>query len=156
MPSFSVTITSTPTPAISVQLSGNVTYEQFKNSLGQFVYNVRKAYLFSENQRQIQGVFNYNNYDANGNQFFTNVVSALDPYQNQPSLFLDLKDRSIAIDGQDAVKFNMQPNTQLSLKLYVDRITNQDTLNSLHADNFQGLASDLNDVTFFEDYKDYV
>lgn len=156
MPSFFVTITTTPTPAISVTLSGNVTYQEFKNSLGQFVYKAQKAYLFSTNQRQIQGVFNYSNYDANGNQFFTNVISAIDPYQDQPSIFLNLKDRKITIDGQDSVKFNMQPNTQLSVKLYVERITNQDALNSLHADNFQGLAQGLSDVSFFDDYKDYL
>lgn len=156
MPSFAVIVTTTLTPPIQVQLSGNVTYQQFKNSLGQFVYKVEKVYLFSENLRQIQGLFNYNSYDSNGNQVFTNVVSAIDPYQDQPAIILNIKDRGIVIDGQDAVQFNLQPNTQLTFKLYVDRRSNQDYLDELHANNFVDLNRELADPEFFDDYLDYI
>lgn len=156
MPSFAVIVTTTLTPPIQVQLSGNVTYQQFKNSLGQFVYKVEKVYLFSENLRQIQGLFNYNNYDSNGNQVFTNVVSAIDPYQNQPSIILNLKDRGIVIDGQDAVQFNLQPNTQLTFKLFVDRRSNQDILDETSVNNFTELNRELSDPEFFDDYLDYI
>lgn len=154
MPTFSVTVTTTVLPAVSVQLSGNITYEQFRNSLGQFVYNVIKAYLYSSNEKQIQGVFKYMSYDSNGSQLFTNVVSAVDPYQTANSIYLDLRNRSIIINGQDAVNYNMQPNSQLSLKLYVDRVANQDGLDELHSNNFNQLGNSLNDSDFFDDYKD--
>jgi hypothetical protein len=155
MPSFAVTVTTTLLPAVSVQLSGTVTYQQFRNSLGQYIYKVNKAYFYSLNQNQIQGVINYNIYDANGERKITNIVSAIDPYQTSPSIFLNLKDRGITLNGQDDVQLNLLPNTQLSVKLYVDRITNQDSLNETSLDNFESEQAG-DGIDFFKEYNDFV
>jgi hypothetical protein len=154
MPVFSVTITSNTTPAISVGMTGTTTYAQFKNSLGQFVYDVDNLYTFSSNQVQISNVYNYNKYDTNGNQDVQSVVPVIDPYQQQPSLFLKTKGKSLVIDGRDYLRFSMQPNTSLQIKFYANKIANQDGLTG--ASNFEELEYQSDIFDFFEEYNEQI
>lgn len=154
MPVFSVTITSNTTPAISVGMTGTTTYAQFKNSLGQFVYDVDNLYTFSSNQAQISNVYNYSKYDTNGNQDVQSVVPVIDPYQDQPSLFIKTKGKSLVIDGRDYLRFDMQPNTSLSMKFYAEKIAVEDGLAS--ADNFKELEYISDNFDFFNDYNEVI
>lgn len=154
MPSFSVTITSNTTPAISVTLSGGVTYAQFKNSLGNYVYNVEQTYLYSTIQRQIQSAFNYSKYDSNGNQNIQSILSVISPYQFQNSIYIDTSDKNLIIDGRDYVRFNMLPNSNLQAKLYCDRESVGDTLDLVGANNFKDLEKASGDLNFFDQYVD--
>jgi hypothetical protein len=154
MPVFSVTITSNTTPAISVTMTGTTTYAQFKNSLGQFVYDVDNLYTFSSNQAQISNVYNYSKYDTNGNQDVQSVVPTIDPFQRQSSLFINTKGKSLVIDGRDYLRFNMQPNTSLSMKFYAEKIANQDEL--IGASNFDELEYQSDNFDFFNEYNEQI
>ena len=156
MASFGVTITTNITPAISVTMSGNTTYAQFKQSLGQYVYDVLTAYLYSNNLPQIQNVFLYNKYDSDGNQNFRNIISAISPYQYANSIYLDTKNQDVIIDGRDTIDFNMLPNTTLQFKLYVDRISNGDEFDEEGINGFIELSDLIVDYDFFDDYKDMI
>ena len=151
---FSVNIQSNTTPAISVTMSGNTTYTQFKQSLGQYVYKVQRTYLYSSNLSQIQNVFQYMKYDSNGNQNFQSIISAISPYQNQSSIYLELQDKNLIIDGRDSVKFKMLPNTALQVKFYVYRISSGDGLDEMGVNAFIELSDLIVDYDFFDDYKD--
>jgi hypothetical protein len=154
MPSFAVTVTNNATPAIVLTMTGNTTYTQFKNSLGNFNYEIEKFYLFSTNLNQISGGFKFMKYDSDGNQNFQTVLSVIDPYQNQNSIFVETKERSLVIDGRDSANFNMQPNTTLAFKIYANRVTNQDELSG--EDNFTMFEDVSGQADFFDDYKDYL
>jgi hypothetical protein len=154
MATFSVNIQTNTTPAISVGMSGNTSYTQFKQSLGQYVYKVERIYLYSSNISQIQNVFLYMKYDSNGNQNFQNIISAISPYQDQSSIYLDLDDKNLIIDGRDAVTFKMLPNTSLQIKLYVYRISIGDTLDDMGINQFTEISDLIVDYDFFDDYKD--
>jgi hypothetical protein len=156
MPSFTVTINTNVPPAVSVTMTGNVTYGQFKNSLGQFVYEVNKLYIFSPNQSQISQIYNYSKYDSDGNQNLQSVIPAVDPFQNQSSLFIELGERNIVIDGRDYVDTVLLPNSSLQMKLYVDKISSSDKLNKDSLSNFDKLENAEGDYGFFENYKNYV
>ena len=156
MPSFAVTVTTNTTPAIIITMSGNTTYGQFKNSLGQFVYDINEVYLFSVNQSQISNVFKYSKYDSSGNQNLLSVIPVIDPFQYQPSLYVDTSEKDIVIDGRDFVRFSMLPNTSLAMKLFAERITNQDELNLFDLNNFKSLEEASGNFYFFEQYKDLV
>lgn len=156
MPSFTVTINTNVPPAVSVNMSGTVTYGQFKNSLGQFVYEVNELYLFTPTQGQISQLYKYSKYDTNGNQNLQSVVPAISPYQFETSLFLNLKDRNIVIDGRDYVDTILLPNSSLQMKLYVDKKSSSDILNGINPSNFDKLESAEGDYGFFENYKNYV
>jgi hypothetical protein len=137
-------------------MTGNVTYGQFKNSLGQFVYEVNKLYIFSPNQSQISQIYNYSKYDSDGNQNLQSVIPAVDPFQNQSSLFIELGERNIVIDGRDYVDTVLLPNSSLQMKLYVDKISSSDKLNKDSLSNFDKLENAEGDYGFFENYKNYV
>jgi hypothetical protein len=154
MATFAVTVTSNTTPAISASMTGTTTYAQFKNSLGQFVYDVNNLYTFSSNQTQISNVYNYSKYDTNGDQDIQSVVPTIDPYQTVSSLFINTKGKSLVIDGRDYLRFNMQPNTSLSMKFYAERISNQEGLSGKN--NFKELEYQSDNFDFFEEYNDQI
>lgn len=156
MPSFTVTINTNVPPAVSVTMTGNITYGQFKNSLGQFVYKVNKLYIFSPNQSQISQIYNYSKYDSDGNQNLQSVIPAVDPFQNQSSLFIELGERNIVIDGRDYVDTVLLPNSTLQMKFYVDKISSSDKLDKDSLSNFDKLENAEGDYGFFENYKNYV
>lgn len=156
MASFSVTITSNIAPAISITLSGNTTYSQLKNSLGNFVYNVNQIYAYSTNIRQISNLFRYSKYDSSGNQTLQSVITAISPYQYQPSIYVDTSNKNLIIDGRDYVRFSMLPNCSLTFKLYADRVSNQDSLNETDINNFKQLEIQGVGINFFKEYIDYV
>jgi hypothetical protein len=154
MASFGVTITSNTTPAIGITISGNTTYTQLKNSLGQFVYNVFTVYLFSSLLNQIKGLFNYSKYDSSGNQNLQSILSVISPYQYQSSIYVDTSEKNLIIDGRDYVRFNMLPNSNLQVKLYCDRVANTDYLDAKGINNFVAVESNMNDTDYFDQYVD--
>ena len=156
MPSFSVTITQNQTPAVSITMSGNTTYQQFKNSLGNFVYYVQRLFLYSNILQQIQGKFLYSRYDVNGRQDVQTIPSAIDPYQSQNSIYLELENKEILLNGQEYVRFQLLPSSTISVKLFVNRVINQTPMNKVTENNFEQFEEDEGDIGFFKNYNDYV
>jgi len=156
LPSFNVTINTNVTPAVQINVQGGTTYGQFKNSLGDFDYKVDTTYLVTDNLQQIQGNFRYLKYDVNGNQNLQTILSTIDPYQTFNSLFIDTSDKSLVLDGRDYVRFNLLPNTNLQIKLYADRVSNQDQMNLISPNNFKVLENAQLIPNFFEQYRDFL
>ncbi len=154
MATFSVNIQTNTTPAITVTMSGNTTYSQFKQSLGSIAYYINRLYLYSSNLNQIQGVFSYSKYDSDGNQRIESIISAISPFQNQSSIILELQDKNLVIDGRDYVKFNMLPNTSLTMKVYCDKISVAQQYDEEGNNEFIRLGDLMQDYDFFDDYKD--
>lgn len=141
-------------PAIAITLTGNTTYKQFKNSLGDFIYKINFIYLNSLNLNQINRGFKYMKYDSDGNQVFQTIISAIDPYQDQNAIYLDTKEKDLIVNGRNSASFNMLPNTILIFKLYIEKVTNQDEL--VGEDNFEFFQDVATDPNFFEEYQDYI
>ena len=166
MATFNVTIVNNTTPAVANTISGTTTYSQFKNSLGNFVYYISRIYVYSPTLQQIQGNFRYTKYDVNGRQNTQTVISAIDPYQTISSLYIGTEDKTLVLNGQDFVRFNLLPNTSLSIKIYTTQleVANVDALTSsqktsisggsLLRDNFKALENAQGIQNFFEQYKD--
>ena len=156
MSSFSVTITPNQPPAVSITMSGNTTYQQFKNSLGNFVYYVQRLFLFSNLLEQIQGKFLYSSYDVSGRQNVETIPSAIDPYQSQSSIYLQLGEREIVLNGQDFVRFQLLANATISLRIFVSRVVNQTPLNKNSETNFEQFEESEGDKGFFKNYNDFI
>ena len=131
---FNVQIINHALPAISVSVAdggngvGGVTYAELKQSLGNQVYDVGCLYLYSDNEKQLTGVINYNIFDVNGNANITNVVTAVDPYQNVNSLLVKISDKvnsPIIFNGNSSVSTIVLANTFFQVKFLADRITNK-------------------------------
>jgi len=155
--SLPVNVATNVTPAVIVVPSGNdTTYQQFKQSLGNYIYNVSEFYVTSDNPSQIRGSFLYSNYDSNGNQNLQNIQNNLDPYQSQDALYVDTKDKSFIFDGRDFVRFNLLPNTTVQISLYTSRVSNQFQLNASGESNFEELSNKGTRFDFLDKYKDVV
>lgn len=130
MATFSPTITnvsSSPALVVTVADPGvpGVTYNQLKNSLGQYVYLLQGFYLQATTLPQLIGAIKYLRYDADGNQVVTNITTTVDPYQDQNSIIVDLAnfETDVIFNGNSSVQATILGNEQLTLKLYTRRIT---------------------------------
>lgn len=143
---YSATITS----PVSITLANGVTYQQFLNSLGAYVYWFDVVYLWTTNPSQINEVVLYNYTDVNGNAKSLSVTPTKDPYQFSPALYINVKNFDIVVDGNSTFSFNLLPNTTLKFKLYGDGMS----VNQLHGDkrsNFDELAKTIGMPDFFAD-----
>jgi hypothetical protein len=143
---YSITVTS----PLSITLANGVTYQQFLNSLGAYVYWFEVIYLWTTNSGQISQPILYNYTDANGDSKTLTIVPTTDPYQYSPALYINIKDFDVVIDSNSTVQFNILPNTTLKFKLYGDGMS----VNALHLDqksNFNELAKTIGEPDFFAD-----
>lgn len=152
MPSFSPTIVNNTIPAVIASFT-NVTYDEIKRSLGDYVYFVNKVYLNANNLNQIKGVVRYQHYDVNGNQKIESLTPTVDPYQFQNSLFYETKDFDVILDGQSNFKFKLLPLSTLEIEFYTNRLAKKDALDALYPDNFKTLESAMGTFGFFEDWQ---
>jgi hypothetical protein len=116
-------------PALVVTIADpgvpGVTYQQVKNSLGQYVYMLQGFYLQALSIKQLVGAIKYLRYDADGNQLVTNITTTVDPYQDQKAIVVDLAnfESDIIFNGNSTVQTDIYPFEQLQIKLYMRRIT---------------------------------
>jgi hypothetical protein len=54
MPTLSPTIITSTTPAVTI-VGGNISYDEIRRSLGDYVYYVERVYMFSNNIKQRSG-----------------------------------------------------------------------------------------------------
>jgi hypothetical protein len=118
---------SSPPLVVTVADPGvpGVTYDQVKNSLGQYVYLLQGFYVQSTTLNQLIGAIKYLRYDADGNQLVTNITTTVDPYQDQNAIIVDLVnfENDVIFNGNSSIQFTVLPFEQMQLKLYMRRIT---------------------------------
>ena len=150
---FSPTITIT-TPPVTVSMTG-ITYAEFIQSLGTFQYRVLQFYAYSDDINQLLQPINYNEYQATGNRRIVFVNPEIDPFQSQKSLYKDVKDAGIVLNGQSNVSVNLLANVLIKLQLFCDRVRITDMMDSKVPDNFKSLIEgEVVQDAFFGDYKD--
>jgi len=153
---FAVNVINNTQPAVSVQVADAgefpLTYNQIKNSLGNQVYNIQGLYLYSNNLTQLLGVIQYQKYDSSGEQAVRSIALAVDPYQASNALNVDLrKDNAFYIlNGNSSVSFTLLANTNLTFKMYTQRIKN--TLGGIFS-NFK-MMEEIFKPHFYDDYLD--
>jgi hypothetical protein len=158
MPSFSSTVnTNVAPPAVSATAS-NVTYGEIRQSLGDYVYCVKKLYLFSNNLRQLAGLVKYQHYNVNGNIVVESLTPTIDPYQTQASLFYDTADKSVILDGQSSLNTNLLPNTFIKIEFFTTRVAKRDYLDAIlpSANNFTQLETAMGKFSFFQDWESQI
>ncbi len=148
---FPVIITNTPPPSVTITLA-NYTYQQFKNSLGTFVYMIDKMYLYSANEAQVSQVMLFMMYDSNGNQSFVNLTPLNSPWSHNNSIVLDTKKYNMVVDGRDALSFTILPNTTLIMQLFTRRITAPEYLDKYSKNNYQKIETAFGAQGLFENY----
>ena len=149
---FPVQIINNTVPALSVVTSDggtSVTYKQFKESLGAQSYSLEQLYLYSENINQLLGVIQYQRFDSDGNQLYTNIATTIDPYSgNSVAINIDLSkyDEKFVLNGNSSFNSTILPTTNVRINFTANRITNEFGRN---LDNFQQIEIDANKPDFF-------
>lgn len=113
---ISPTITYSLTPVIIIQCVG-ITYNQFLNSLGTFIYGIEEIYISSNSLLQVSQIMNFNTFDANGNQVFKAIPFPIDSYQFQASRLIETNKDFIYLNQNSSLIFNVLANAQVYLKL---------------------------------------
>jgi len=127
---FSPTIITNTTPPLEIKINdpglSGVTYPQFQNSLGQYVYLIKGFYVYCTNINQLIGAINYNRFDADGNQDISNIITTIDPYQDATAIVIDLQNfaTDVILNGNSSLSFDLLPNTTLVIKTYNHRLEN--------------------------------
>lgn len=158
MPSFSSTInTNVAPPAVSATAS-NVTYSEIRRSLGDYVYCVKRLYLYSNNLKQLNGLVKYQHYNVNGNIVVESLTPTIDPYQTQISLFYDTADKGVILDGQSSLNFTLLPNSFIKVEFFATRVAKRDYLDAIlpDANNFKQLETAMGQFSFFEDWESQI
>jgi len=153
---FSVNIINHTNPQTSVitadassGIATAVTYNQIKQSFGQYVYNTDSIYVYSDNLNQLSSVVNFSRFDATGNQNITNIPLVVDPYQFFSSLNVDLNnnDTSFILNGNSSFSFDILPLAKIVLQIRTRRITNSFGNN---LNNFKSIENIFRDKNFFK------
>jgi hypothetical protein len=110
------TITYNVNPVIIIQCVG-ITYNQFLNTLGTFIYGIEEIYISSNSLLQVSQIMNFNTFDANGNQMFKIIPFPIDSYQFQASKLIETNKDIIYLNQNSSLIFNVLANTQVYLKL---------------------------------------
>jgi hypothetical protein len=154
---FTPTIINNTLPAVSVTVADSgvpaVTYNQVRNSLGSYVYNVEGLYLYSTNINQINGVIQYQRFDATGNQNYNSIVTIVDPYQLESALNVDLTNAEtmFILNGNSSFAATILPNTYVQVKFLTKRITNSFGKNLIA---FKEMEKIFRKPNFFNNYGD--
>lgn len=117
MPSYTVTITSLSTPAVSASSSG-ISYNELINSLGYYNFLVQEFFLQSLNISQLQQTFMFETYDSNGTQYIRPMANYVDPYQKQASLYVGAKQESVLINSRTSINFPLLSLESLSMQVF--------------------------------------
>lgn len=158
MPSFSSTITTNVAPPAVTATTTNVSYAEIRRSLGDYVYCVKRLYLFTDNLKQLNGIVKYQHYNANGNIVIDALTPAIDPYQTQKSLFYPCADKGVVLDGQSSLNFTLLPNTFIKVEFFATRVAKRDYLDAIlpNANNFKQLETAMGQFSFFEDWQSQI
>lgn len=154
---INVQVINNTLPQLSVTIPNGganpVTYAQVVASMGSYVYKAEGLYLYSDNANQLVSIIKYNRFDVNGMEKVTNIVTTIDPYQMEASLFKDLTPMgtSFILNGNSSFAFTVAAQTFMQLKLYCTRITNSFDGN---LDNFKEMEVVANKPYFFDNYGD--
>lgn len=150
MASYSPTITINSTPAIQVTMVGAITYQEFQNIVGTYVFGIDEIFLEALSTRQINQPITYNIYNPNGNSFQQPLTPKVDPYQYRASLRLPTKGEKFILNGFSSLGFIILTGETLSLFLYSQQVSVQDFLKTASSvNNFNNVPDKLGNLKIY-------
>lgn len=153
MATYAPTIINSSIPGLPVTMTGDLTYDEFLNSLGQFNYRIKKYYLscIVSVAQLLQSIF-YNINDSSGAAAGENIAPNVDPYQSFNSIYMDMGDREIILDSNSSLSFNLLPGEQITMQMYCEQVSVEDPMTSQN--NFNKADDPLNLLELYQQYKD--
>jgi hypothetical protein len=150
---FPVIITSTPPASVTITMA-NYTYAEFLKSLGSFVYQVKKMYLYSTDANQVNQVMLFTKYDSNGDQTYINLTPQINPYQKSNAYLLGTEKDGIVLDSLSRLNFTVLANKSLVLEIFAERKSITEYLNPIAETNYFQVETAFGKKDLFENYTD--
>ena len=137
-------------------MPGTLTYNEFLQSLGQYVYQIRKYYISSVNNsiKQLLEPVYYEISDANGSQQAQVMVHHVDPYQASSSFIADCDGRGFFLDGNSSFSLNLLAGQQITLSLFTNETAIIDDIDKYGKSNFEKYQDTLKQLDLYKDYTD--
>lgn len=127
MPSFTPTIT-TGSAAISISSQTDETYRSIVNSLGVYNYFIEKIYIYANTIEQVQQVLEFYKKDSNGEINIEVNPIAVDTKQFQFAVSINVKNRSIILDGRTTLFMNLMSAQGVTMYLTGREVSPMDDL----------------------------
>lgn len=149
MATISPTIIVSSTPGIEVTMLGAITYQEFINILGVYVFKVYKMILEAFTTRQINEPITYRIYNPNGNGAQQPLKPKVNPYQKQATYELPTASREIILNGFSSLAFLIHAGETVTLELCSDQRSVLDELNKVSKTNFQRVDDKMDLLKLF-------
>jgi hypothetical protein len=151
MPTYNPTITNPATSFLQVTMLDTVTYQQFLQSLGSISFDITDIYLSTTTMEQIQQVYDFEKFDANGDKKKKSYVFAPDPYQRMTAFIQPIQPSDEMIfDSRSFLKFPVLANEYLIMKFYYNDFSLTDLLDEKNGGNMKKVFD------FFDSYQDVI
>ncbi|HEX4850815.1 MAG TPA: hypothetical protein VFV08_08420 [Puia sp.] len=150
MGSIVPTVTISSTPAIQVTMVGAITFNEFINTLGIYVYLVKLIFMQALTTQQINQNLTYHIINPNGMGKQKSITPSVDPYQKQATYSLDLTGEKIILNGFSTIGFTILAGETVMLILCSDQKNLQDALNAISADNFKMVQGAVGNTQLFK------
>ncbi len=151
MPTYNPTITNPTTSFLDVTTLDAVTYQQLLQSLGSICFDITDVYLSSTTMAQIQQLYNFEKFDANGDKKKKSYVFAPDPYQRMTAFIQPINPSDeLIFDGRSFLKFSVLGNEMLIMKFYYNDVSPTDLLDEKNGGNIKKVFD------FFDSYQDVI
>lgn len=149
MATISPTIIINTTPGIEVTMLGAITYQEFINILGTYVFKVYKMVLEALQIAQINQPITYQIYNPNGNGFQQSLKPKVDPYQLQATFEMATARREIILNGFSSLALLIRAGETVTMELCSDQRSVLDELNKVSKTNFQRVPDKLDLLKLF-------
>lgn len=149
---FPVIITNTPPASITVTMAGGMTYTEFKNSLGSYVYLVNEIYLYSTDGNQVNQIMLFDKYNANGDRIYVNLTPIISPFQRSNAFWLNTKKEDVVLNGLSKLNFTLLANNTLVMQLVAERKSITGMLDATGQTNYQMVSAAMGKKDLFENY----
>lgn len=130
MATYTPTITTYGNGVVTVVSADSTSYQTILNSMGSFVYGISEMYIKANQNSQLLESYKFNRYNVDGNLESFIDAPTIDPYQYQSSVFFDMKEQNVVLDGRTNLNFTVLPNESVFLILYTNQMANRDCLPS--------------------------
>jgi hypothetical protein len=149
-----VPMVSAVPPSSSIS-TPTITYNQLMNSLGTYDYGSEFLYLSSTTFKQISQPFFYTHFNAAGNQVSSYLAFAIDPYQQQSSIYYETRSDEVIFDGFASLTFVLYAQEIVYFKMFALVEYMGGDLEQYGDNNFEALEK-AEGVKIFEDYCNYL
>lgn len=149
MATISPTIIVSTTPAIQVTMVGAITYQEFINILGTYVFKVNKMVLEALRIQQINQPITYQIYNPVGSGAQQSLKPKVDPYQMQATYEMPSNHREIILNGFSSLALLIKNGETVAIELCSDQRSVLDALDKISKPNFQRIDDKLDLLKLF-------